>query len=408
MENKDSASVSLNISLNALLHGIVFIFTFSEVLLSSRFVFISGFIFKIVGLAVNFCRVFLIFIFVLHKFKYNLKTFFKLLLMFVLIVVSYRITTIWALFDLLFVPVFLNELCSNKIYKWYAYAIITGCTVVVIAHFLGIMPELTFYRNNSSIRYAFGFSHPNTLSRYVMLLDILMVIRLKDKIKLRHIAMIAISAVFVYLFPNTNSVTAVLLMLTFGVFIYQYFKKNMLDTKIGRLIMIMIVPCFILLFLGMTIYYYGHIGKLNNPDNTLQSRFIMGFRGINRYGIHIFGNDVKFVSTSSTNSLASGEYFVIDSLFFYLPIRMGIVATVIFVFMYMKLILNAVKEYRFYDTMIIILIGFYSFFENSILSSYAFIFSFIMIEQRFNWFEGLKYRLKAIINKSMCYGRVEF
>ena len=405
MNNNGVLSGSVTAKKRFLLYVLVFVFTFSEILLSSRIVFISDSIFKLVGYFINLCRIGLLCLFMINKASYRLNTFVRLFLMFCVILISHQITTIWALFDLFFLPFFLKELCDAKIYKVYACAVAAGCLVVFAAHVMHIMPELMFYRDNSKIRHAFGFSHPNILSRYVMLLAMLFVSVFKEKIKYRHIGLIFLSALFVYRFPNTNTVTLVLFFMTAALFANKYMKKKVLETKSGRIAMMLVIPCTILLFVGLTFYYSANILRMHGADNTLHARFIMGFRGIDMYGIHLLGNDIKFVSSSSAGSLASGEYFVIDSLFFYLPIRMGIIATALFLFLYMRLLYLAVKEQRFYDALIIILIGLYSFFENAILSSYAFVFSFIFIDNRFNISETVKFYISSVLNKQSHHRR---
>ena len=373
-------------------------FTFSEVLLSSRVVFMSTAIFSVAGLFVNLSRVMMIMLFIINVDRLRLTTFVELSLLLCLIVISHKVTTIWALFDLFFLPFFLKKYASPKIYKCFLYAILSGCAVVILFHYMGVLPEIIYYRRNMRVRYSFGFSNPNSFSRYVMLSDILFILLRKDKLKYWHIGVIFASALFVYQFPNTITVAAMIVLMSLVLLINKLLDGKLINFWACRAGIVLVIPCMIAVFAFLMVYYRSQPGMLYRIDNTIQARFIMGFRGIDDYGIHLFGNNISFVSSSSAGTLAQGEYFVIDSLFFYLPVRMGIIITVMFFSFYMWLLVNAVRERRFYCAVALLIVGCYSMFENAMLSSYAFVFSFLMMDNIYTVTEQAKRLWNSIIS----------
>ena len=56
----------------------------------------------------------------------------------------------------------------NKILKAVLFSLITGVILVVAMDFLGLFPQIVYYRDDGMARMSFGFLHPNTFSLFVL------------------------------------------------------------------------------------------------------------------------------------------------------------------------------------------------------------------------------------------------
>lgn len=291
----------------------------------------------------------------------------------------------WGLFDLVFLGIFYYPKDYKKMLKVYISSIAFGFIVIFALYFLHKMPEYQLVRDDGTPRYSFGFSHPNGLGRFMFLFCCLFYFIKRTNFTWKHIFLYFCIGLFIYYFPN--SVTSALLVWLIAVmmlfqkaYIYQK-NKNPLSNPLLRVIGYTVLPALTILMIVVTIMYINNVSILENLPTTILARFKMGTQGLQQYGIKLFGNDIKFSGTADAYfHKRTGRYFVLDSLFFYLPIKMGIVPTIYFFAIYFYTICNSVKRKDISKIVVLIIFLLYSISECAILSSStAFLYSFIFI-----------------------------
>lgn len=296
----------------------------------------------------------------------------NILILLFLAVLQYLYIEEWLLFDVFFVLIcFGKKLDYKKVYEMVYNITFYGLLIVFFLNMIGIMPDANYYRGNGQMRYTFGFNHPNALSAQILIFTIFYVLR-KDIIRYRDIAIVFACGIFVYLFPNSITASASILLLATGMLVVKIgFKPLILKVMKKKKIVVSLV---VFGFTGFIALIYAIALKgvardfLAGISGTFYSRFIYGQKAIEEYGFSLFGQYVKMVSERMIAQDPSLTYFNIDSAYFYLPIVIGIVPSVYYFLWYIKSLSLCVssKNIRLMGALIVVAI--YSVSETVFLS----------------------------------------
>ncbi|MDE5947152.1 MAG: hypothetical protein K2G63_07610 [Oscillospiraceae bacterium] len=306
------------------------------------------------------------------------------LLMLTVFFLSYIKLSAWAIFDLFFLGFYYKPKNQNDTMKAYFSGMISALLIVFLLWLCRFFPTYNLYREDGVLRYTFGFSHPNGLGRFCFLCCSIFVLMKRININWKEITVIAIVAVFIYVFPNSGTSSIVIFLLAFACSVVKTLRlaKNhcLIEKKCVRIMGLSALPIMIVVqYVLMKKYIAGNSFVMNLPQ-TIISRLVLGIRGLKIYGINLFGNNIEFTSTvSSYFSTGNDHYFVLDSLFFFLPIRMGLIVTIFFVAAFFCFLIKFIREYDYFKIVIALLFLVYSLTENGIMGNSAFLFSFLFI-----------------------------
>lgn len=317
------------------------------------------------------CRFLLIFLY-FHFFIFKSFDRKKIFIFFTLLFLVCFSNKKWMVFDLLFISLLLADFLSyKKILKVSILALIAGSFCVMLLNYFGFFPDLEFHRTASVIRYSFGFAHPNRLGFVTIVIVALIALLMYHQKLIINIVLIISVVLFCYFVPNstTSSLTAFLFIASLIVskiipssFVF-YYKKN-----------IFIITCLILCGLISVLYYIvinesGWDFFNTRFFNTVLARLTLSHEAYNKYGFSLLGQSISFMGSVPLMKGIQGRYFIIDSLYFYAPIVIGLIPTFIFFAFYLFAMKTAIWRTNLFLYLILLSFLVYSFSEGFVISS---------------------------------------
>lgn len=260
------------------------------------------------------------------------KKIFIILIGFVcVVVIGYIIAKHWLLFDCFFIAYFFgNRLNYKKVLEIFGTTMLLAMLLVFILDFWGILPTFNYYSSRTGeLRTRLGFSSPGVMAECIMaLLFIIYMLYFEKHRVLVSIVMIA-AAIWCYIYPNSITVAVVLILVLVIRFVIEKINLKYESQKKKILIFSIIITIGITVFLLVLIYTPIVDGlPFFKTYHTVYARLILGRQGFAKYGISLFGTPYKNVADVAATSLS--DYFVLDCLYYLLPIRYGIVTTMCF------------------------------------------------------------------------------
>ena len=296
----------------------------------------------------------------------------------VLYIIVVLITTIYNksfdFFDALFVAfVFRNKLSRERIIRIFFWTILISCMFVILAYCAGAFPYYVVRRTDGRERMHLGFVHPNSLGYYVMTISFIWVLKIKDKIKLIHVAILILVSLFLYIYPNSFS--SAISLLLFAVYlltnnVYSFlFKNDVIKNVLVRYSVIVLVPIIVIVIYWL-VTNVANASLASETLYTFFARFRLGSQAIQKYGIHLFGSrDIQFVGTATRYFENSGlRYFTVDCFYIQVLVKYGIVPTLFFLSYYIACLRACIKVYDSRLLGIFVILAVYSINEAMILS----------------------------------------
>lgn len=226
------------------------------------------------------------------------------------------------------------------------------------------------YKNNSytfvpfeetRIRYALGFGHPNTLGIMLAIIGIEFLYLFRNKRS--YISYIVCAVIIIFNYRVSDSRTSIIVSL-FGLlcFILMRFKINIFKNKV---IQIIVENLFVILLVFSVIvcYMYGNgSGLAIKLNGLLSDRLVLAYNYLKEYGIHLFGSSI-----SSKTLLQSGFYaYTLDMGFIYILVRFGLISTLVYAFVYNRAIHYLFKKNKYYEVLVILSFLVYGTMETGI------------------------------------------
>ena len=222
---------------------------------------------------------------------------------------------------------------------------------------------------NGTLKFAFGWSHPNSFCGAVMLVVIEWIYLKWNKLNLKHVFVIL--PVFIFLFSFSESRTilnAGILIIGWAFFVRK--GSRILWRSFFRGIYVFITPLMAAISWGM-LYLYQRRTQLGIFLNSILTRRLnWAQRYLIRYGVSLWGTDIETVSTRE--SLANGTTRqIFDMSYIRLPVEYGIIYTVFFLFAFVMIQKYLVSNKRYRDIMIILYFSIVGIASTSAISLYS-------------------------------------
>lgn len=292
----------------------------------------------------------------------------KIAVLTILVVALYLINDSWLLLELFWVPiVWGDDIESDKFLRTTLAAFLASVASVVLIYYSGYFADkiITFYNGrNDIVRNAMGFAHPNSFAEILVGMLFIIWILYYEKNKIKTLILYGIMILFIYFVPNTMSACIKLALVPLFCFILTFFAKRRKESKgfyncIFTVGIIALVAVFLACVVAVKYPQFDSI--IEKLSGTLYSRVELARTGMEKYGITLFGTEYQtateydlYVAKTAT------EYFVIDCLFFMLPIRHGLVFTIFFwccfVMSFRKMIIN--KNLTVLPILFAVMVGF--------------------------------------------------
>lgn len=280
--------------------------------------------------------------------------------------VTYRYGHSWVLFDLFFIPLFLSKkLNLNIVIDIFFYVILIGTFVTITLDLCDCLPKFSheFHKGNQ-IRYNLGFSHPNSLGLMFMLIGMLLVLKIKQMNLVCFLLLVVLGSLSLLLPKSYSSAAIIYCMSLFSFFkIIIKYLSFAIPRKLVYFFALGILTCIIA---GAYAIALSDLLKevSINMSQSLLARFSFGAKALAKFGFSLFGQDYHPVGTSAImNGADPSTYFVVDCLYFYLPIFVGIIPSLVYLSLFYRAVWISVNRENYSLMFVLMMISVYSISE---------------------------------------------
>ena len=291
-------------------------------------------------------------------------------------------------FDVFIVVIFIDDLEYYRTIFTFWSAVLTAFILIVTFSLFGLIPEYQFYRNGGNVRITLGFQHPNLLAINVLALIILYIlIRKRNKGGYRYaileaqldwwdITVCILAAAFCYIIPNSITETIILSMLAVIIILLKLRKlvaaKTITQNKLFKFASIIMIP---LLAIGVRyLVVNSRFDLLPDMGATFSNRLLYAVYAYDAFGIHLFPVPQEEYNLFKISNLIGND---IDCLYIKILIRYGILLTLYFLCMCIRMLTEYLKKENTLMSIMIVILFVFSLMENRILSNSKFSFLFI-------------------------------
>ena len=278
----------------------------------------------------------------------------------------------WIIFDLLFIPLLLAPTCEiKKIYLIIFWTLVLGTFLIITLDYFDIFQKYNFQRYGT-IRLALGFYHPNSLGLTLMLIGMIYTL-IKEKLKLYDFVFLIIMCIAIKYFTDSRSSFYPLVILTISLIITNYYKEY-ISIIFGKTLTILSIT-FIFYTISMMFYLIISGNGMDYVDNIINGRLRFGKQALEEYGLSLLGQKITI---SIEWEVAKGAInFVIDSLYFYFPIVVGVFPSLFLLMAYIYAVKQTIKKKNITLYIILMLFVLYGIPESVAFTSGLCMFIFI-------------------------------
>lgn len=295
---------------------------------------------------------------------------------FILSYISGKYGNSWFLFDLFFIPLFLSKKIKVKtVISISFYVLLIGTLLTVVLDLCNVLPKLkVFYAADGAVRYNLGFSHPNSLGFMCMLIGMTFLLNVK-KIDFKCIPMLLLLGTLCIVVPKSRTSAFVLFFMSVGLLAVILFQNFYFSIKVRKVLGIAVLLVFTVIIILM--YYIALTGSYNGAIfqslGSFWARFAYGAKSFHDYGFSAIGQPYHPVGTAAImNGADSASFFVVDCLYFYAPVFIGIIPTLVYLTLVYRAVWNSIRQCDFVFLLVQVSIFIYA------LSEYLIIFPVVM------------------------------
>lgn len=238
---------------------------------------------------------------------------------------------------------------------------------LIATSLLGIVDNKVIYRSDLTKRYSLGFTHPNILSMYLMMITFeVSYLLLKNRECInkmgRDITLLLIPSVIIFIDYVTDSKSTILALFIFYLFIVSYvflykYLKRVLDNKLVKNFLIRMFFFVSLAVIGTLVIAYTHPKYISVFDNIFSYRYSYYMVFLNR--LHI--NGLGMVIPDSINSA------VLDNMYIKLFLNGGVIFWVTYYLLFRFSSSKTYKTDNYLILAIIVILCFVGMVETNIL-----------------------------------------
>lgn len=264
----------------------------------------------------------------------------------VLLIVFYSNNGMWNLITVFAFAFSLRGISFNRVIKIDLLVRATGFMMVIFMNLIGLIDSQIAYSNRGYLRTSLGFNHANTLSLIILILCFEWIYLRFYKLKFTEYLFFSFIVYMLYFITNSlTSIIGIVCLLSFNIIARIVKKINIGYTPLST-ILILVLPLSMLTSLFLSMHYSSldsWIVKLNELSTgriASMSSFYL------EYGISLFGKPLELISTDAAEQSGVSAQ-VLDNGYMRLLLRFGIVITIIFLGMLLKLNYRMLKHKNF-------------------------------------------------------------
>ncbi len=238
-----------------------------------------------------------------------------------------------------------HKVSLKKILQIYLVVSAAGMLMAFSASMIGVIENLRYISEERGTRNSFGIGYPTDFAAHIFYMLVIAFYLKGERLRGWHYLGAAAAGALIYHFCNARLDSGCIL-LTAALFWAgnAIARSRHVSERVRRLwsrcwqgAAPFVMPACLAAALVMTCAYGG---MADNPSGILKEinevaggRLLLGWQGIEEYGIHLLGSYVKMVGNGGTTR-ARTNYFFVDSSYINLLLRAGILFTAILLLFY--------------------------------------------------------------------------
>ena len=262
------------------------------------------------------------------------KNFLSYIIACLIAVISWYYTNNFTVLRLLLLIAAIYTISFTKFLKVDLVIKILLTLLLIILPVLGIMEYNYLLRADHSIRYSFGFNHPNSLSIYLIMIvfESFYIISVNNSKKMYIMMMtlvIPVLIIFIFFYANSRMSALSLTVFYFANILKDIIPKNFRNKVIAlkkfKFLVINLFGIFSLLTVITIIISYKNENILIKFDKVFSNRYSNYIKFIKMFKVSLMGTEVPI-------KLGYGEY--LDNMYLKLLINQGICQYIIYYFIF--------------------------------------------------------------------------
>ncbi len=259
----------------------------------------------------------------------------------------------------------------EDILKRHTVIIAIGMIAAVTASFIGAIPNLVYLDKGKFVRDSFGICYPTDCASFIFFLIILSWIAWK-KLPQLYFAIFGV-LLFLISMKLTLSDTCMICSALFIVILIGYniigsrYDKWSILKKLKKpfdFLLTISFPAFTVVMFILVFLYAGETGIGIKLNELLTSRLGLSWSALTKHGISLFGTVLLQVGNGSTTFLPNSGYDFVDSSYFLILIRYGIVFYLVACILWVRVVRKAIKNSDYRLVLGMVLIAFHSLAEH--------------------------------------------
>lgn len=262
--------------------------------------------------------------------NYNLYELFVIGLLGTAFLVSWRHNENEEIFLCMLVIWGARKIKLDKILKIYLSVISILLVFTIICALTGHIDNLIFYQEGRRARIAFGICYPTDFSAYIFYLSVVYCYLRRNTLKYIETILVGMLGIFVYYFCDAR-LNTICILLTACVFTYltyrrQHAEKMKTEYEMhrelsGLLALSPTICAFVMI--GLSMLYTPQNPFTVKLNNVLNNRLYYGKKGMEVYGIPMWGQNIPMRGNGGTVDKVN-NYFFLDSSYLYVLLQFGL------------------------------------------------------------------------------------
>ena len=245
-------------------------------------------------------------------------------------------------------------------FQWMAI----GCLLIILGSQLGIIANWGYDLDSARPRYAIGFFYPSHATSLIVYIALVYIALKKDSLKLWHIIVLELFNYWQYKQTDSRTGSALLLLIGVTFLIIKHYKKDFSKSIFGFFSVLAFPVCAVVSVLAC--YVYPASGIWLKINSFVTNRLEYGHRAIQKYGIHLFGNDITWIGNGGIGHIYADykdEYNYVDCSYVKLLLENGILIWILIITGFTLAVFFAVKYNRKYLAVALAFSAVYSIIE---------------------------------------------
>ena len=263
-----------------------------------------------------------------------------------------------------------KDIDVEKVFRILGYLYIIIFVLIVLTSLAGIIENWDYPQGgNRPTRWGLGFTYPTHTSS-VLFMSVLIICYLQKKqLKLIHLVIIELFNLWIYSYTDSRAGMMLCALVPIVFYLLKYRKKEFRKTILGWLQQWSFPVCAVIIY-ALTMAYKG-TGFLAVINNWLSGRLNYSNYSMNLYGVHLFGQRIKWVGWGGFGHITdtlSGDYNFVDTSYLKLLLENGLIVWLLIMVMWTAVSIMAYKSNQRYLTWALTFLAIYSMVEQWLMN----------------------------------------